>query len=632
MDELKFEQYNLTMQLSKIINSKFRLLILLTNDFLIGILSYIAGSCIIFNIDASLLFLKQHMIWILAIPIFKNCFLYFKQIYSISWRYASLKDIAKTFQTISISSLLLLCLSYFFPIFSIRLFVADFLVFCGLFFCSRFMIRVIRRKSVLRPSIKQKQYLIIGAGDAAEMVARELLKTPHKHSITGFLDDNPLLHRKTIHQSKVFGNISMAPSICDNHSIDQIIIAVPSATVSEFRNILNICKLTNVPFLTTPRLDELLDNTVKLDKLRDVSIVDLLGRSQINIDNTKINAIVKNKTIFITGAGGSIGSELSRQILSFEPKKVVLIDHSEFHLYSIMMELSKLDLPSNIDVVPLCLDIKTLSSLKKIFNEHLPDVVFHSAAYKHVPLMEVNAEQAILNNIGGTKNIIDLCDEFNVDQCIVISTDKAVEPSNSMGSTKRLCELLTLNKSKTSSTKYCCVRFGNVLGSYGSVIPLFKEQIKAGGPITITDPKMTRYFMTIKEAVSLVFQAASISTSGGELFVLDMGSPIKIVQLATDLIRLSGLTGDEIKIVYTGLRPGEKLSEKLFYDFEKHTITSHEKIYCCYPNLSERIDELIQAILELAVNEDSNELLIEKLISTVDQLNHSPTLVSGGRQ
>ena len=294
-----------------------------------------------------------------------------------------------------------------------------------------------------------------------------------------------------------------------------------------------------------------------------------------------------------------------------------------------MMELSNIEYNKDIQIVPLCLDIKTFSSLKKCFNEHHPNVVFHSAAYKHVPLMEVNAEQAILNNIGGTKNVIDLCDAFDVSQCITISTDKAVEPSNSMGATKRLCELLTLNKSKRSSTKYCCVRFGNVLGSYGSVIPLFKDQIKKGGPVTITDPEMTRYFMTIKEAVSLVFQASSLSKNGGELFVLDMGQPIKIVQLATDLIRLSGLTENDINIVYTGLRPGEKLSEKLFYDFENSHVTSHEKIQCCFPNLSDSIDSIIDSILELAIKENSNDLLVEQLLKSVDELNTSITLVPG---
>jgi len=244
--------------------------------------------------------------------------------------------------------------------------------------------------------------------------------------------------------------------------------------------------------------------------------------------------------------------------------------------------------------------------------------------------MEINSDQAILNNIGGTKHIVDFCDEFNVKQCITISTDKAVEPSNSMGATKRICELLTLEKAKISDTKYCCVRFGNVLGSYGSVIPLFKRQIKQGGPITITDPNMTRYFMTIKEAVSLVFQASSLSNTGAELFVLDMGSPIKITQLASDLIRLSGLSNDDIPIVFTGLRPGEKLSEKLFYDFEKPFTTEHNKIQCCFPNISGDVETTVNTILKLAQESTPNNTLINELLDRVNALNSTINLVSKG--
>ena len=347
------------------------------------------------------------------------------------------------------------------------------------------------------------------------------------------------------------------------------------------------------------------------------------AEASINIETSKIQSIVRDQTILITGAGGSIGSELSRQVFSFHPKKVILLDHSEYHLYLILMELSNKEEFKHVEIVPLCLDIKSLNSLKKVFQEHAPSIVFHSAAYKHVPLMEVNPDQAILNNIGGTKHIVDLCDEFNVSQCITISTDKAVDPSNSMGATKRICELITLEKAKYSTTKYCCVRFGNVLGSYGSVIPLFKEQIKNGGPITITDPNMTRYFMTIKEAVSLVFQASSLSDKGGEMFVLDMGAPIKITQLATDLIRLSGLSVDDIPIKITGLRPGEKLYEELFYDFEMPNVTSHPKINCCYPDISLNVATNAMKLLQEAMTATPQPQLVKRLLDSVKELNSS---------
>lgn len=617
-------------QLYQLVNSKYRLFILCLNDYVIGIFSLILSTFILFDVTSAFYFLANSFPLLFVIPGVKNSFFYLCNLYSISWRYASLKDIKKTFQTLTFSSIAVFTLSYFLWPLNQRVVIIDFLIYTCLFFSSRFMIRVLRRRSTNQSHQNKKNHVIIGAGDAGEMVARELLKIGHQNHIIGFFDDNPLLHKKTIHQAPVLGAICDLPTICNKKNIDQIIIAIPTASSTEFRRILDVCKSVTIPFLTTPSINELLDDSVNLAKLRDVSIVDLLGRTPINIDTTKIQSIVHGETILITGAGGSIGSELSRQVLFFEPKKVILLDHSEFHLYSIMMELSNLKGIDHIEIIPICLDIKIKASLNNVFQEHRPTIVFHSAAYKHVPLMEINSDQAILNNIGGTKHIVDFCDEFNAKQCITISTDKAVEPSNSMGATKRICELLTLEKAKSSDTKYCCVRFGNVLGSYGSVIPLFKHQIKQGGPITITDPNMTRYFMTIKEAVSLVFQASSLSKTGAELFVLDMGSPIKITQLASDLIRLSGLSNDDIPIVFTGLRPGEKLSEKLFYDFETPSTTEHNKIQCCFPDISGDVVTTVNTILKLAQDSTLNNTLIDELLDCVNELNSTINLASKG--
>ncbi|MGA0242388.1 MAG: polysaccharide biosynthesis protein [Candidatus Marinamargulisbacteria bacterium] len=556
-----------------------------------------------------------------AIGLCKVTLFYGFKLYAISWRYASLGDIRKSFRMIVLSSLLLGLANIPLDIIHGSWVILDFFLFNTLFFCSRFFIRIVRKTAHLNPPQTQKSIVIIGAGDAGEMIARELTKSHKKPVIHGFFDDNKNNHNKTIHQVPVIGAIQDLPDYVKHHPIDQIIIAVPSANKDEFRRIDSMCKSTQIPYQTTPSIHELIDGSVQLNTLRDVSILDLLGRAQINIDSSKIESRIANKTVLITGAGGSIGSELSRQIIQFKPKKIILLDHSEYHLYTILNEINAITTDTNIQIIPACLDIKSVTSLTKLFNELKPNIVFHSAAYKHVPLMEINADQAILNNIGGTKNVLDACDATNVNQCVVISTDKAVEPSNAMGATKRICELMTLNKAKESNTRFSCVRFGNVLGSYGSVIPLFKNQIKRGGPITITDPNMTRYFMTIKEAVSLVFEASTMVTTGGELFVLDMGKAIGIVDLAMDLIRLSGLTTDDINITYTGLRPGEKLNEKLFYDFEIPQPSSHPKINCCTPQLNASIKNDIDTVLSSATMEVSNEqcaALLKKAVAAIN--------------
>ena len=610
--------------LSKLFRStstKYRLTTLTSIDFIIGLFSFIASYTLL--LSPTKLSLKNPNIFLILglMALFKIGVLYINRTYFISWRYASTSDIAKTFKGTLFASVCLIVCNLLYPLFPIQVFVIDFLMFNLFFFISRFTIRMIRTKSNQTSKKETKNCIIIGAGDAGEMVARELIKHQKHYKLIGFCDDNPLLHKKTIHQAPVLGSITNLPTILQKHSIDQIIIAVPSATAEQFRHIHTLCQSTNIPFKTTPDINELINATqVKLNKLRNVSIVDLLGRTPIDIDTEAIEQNVTSNTILITGAGGSIGSELSRQILQFNPKQLILVDHSEFHLYTILMELSQLQEYASITITPLCLDIKSKSAVEKMCLTYQPKTIFHAAAYKHVPLMEVNADQAILNNIGGTQNILNACEKYNIEQCVVISTDKAVSPSNAMGCTKRFCELLTLEKAKTSKTKFSCVRFGNVLGSYGSVIPLFKEQIKQGGPITITDPKMTRYFMTIKEAVSLVFQASTLST-GGELFVLDMGEPIKITQLANDLIQLSGLNPSDIPITYTGLRPGEKLTESLFYPFENPTPTPHKKIQCCKPEFNINIEPIVQTLLDMA-NTHEREPLTKEIRTQVEQINN----------
>lgn len=599
---------------------KYRLIILLVTDFLSSFLSLVSATLLIQTFHISYAALMSFLL----ITIAKISLLYAAKIYSISWRYASLFDIFITFRMLILASSCLLMASFFTHLLQASIIIIDFLIFNLLIFTSRFSVRYFRKKILPVTFEPKKPTVILGAGDAGEMIAREIIKTSRHTVVIAFFDDNVKLTNKTIHQIPVIGPIDELPNFAATNRIDQLIIAIPTATSDQFRRINTICETLNTPYKTTPSIQELIGGTINVDQLREVSIIDLLSRTQINIDTSKIEVTVSNKIILITGAGGSIGSEISRQLTQFNPNTIILVDHSEFHLYTILNELK--DITPNSLLIPVCLDIKSRPSLEKLFKDYSPNIVFHAAAYKHVPLMEINADQAILNNIGGTKNVIDFSDAYHVDQCVVISTDKAVEPSNSMGATKRICELLVFNKAKTSKTMFSCVRFGNVLGSYGSVIPLFKDQIKKGGPITITDENMTRYFMTIKEAVSLVFESATMVKTNGELFVLDMGKPIRIIDLAHDLIRLSGLNIEDIPIQVTGLRPGEKLSEKLFYSFESPAPTPHPKISAFHYQFDSDLLTHIKSLLKEATNNHSNDtliLLLQESVRTLNKMTHS---------
>ncbi len=421
----------------------------------------------------------------------------------------------------------------------------------------------------------EKRVMIIGAGDAGTMLLEEFERRPDLGKVVAFLDDSKRKIGRKIRGVPVYGPIARAMEIVERLGIDEVIIAIPSATKEQMQRIIDSLDLKKVRVRTLPGIYELTDGKARIGQLRDVSIEDLLGREQVKVDLEKIGSYIVGKRVMVTGAGGSIGSELVRQIARLGPEEIILLGKGENSIYNVDEELSR-NFP-NVKRSRIIGDVADKVWMERIFKEKKPHIVFHAAAHKHVHLMEENPYEAFRVNVLGTKNIIDLSCENDVEKVIVISTDKAVNPTSIMGLSKRIAELYALSK-RCEKTKIAIVRFGNVLGSRGSVVPKFKKQIEMGGPVTITDPRMKRFFMSIPEAVSLVLQAGAYS-NGNDLFVLDMGEQISIEKLARTLITLSGFVPDQdIKIVYTGIRPGEKLYEELFYPFEKPKPTLHEKV------------------------------------------------------
>ncbi|MBS2003767.1 MAG: polysaccharide biosynthesis protein [Cyanobacteria bacterium SZAS LIN-5] len=428
----------------------------------------------------------------------------------------------------------------------------------------------------------RRRALLVGAGDAGQLVLKEMnSRFDLGVDVVGLLDDDPAKVHKRIGSLTVFGTTDDLPKHVENLVIDQVIIAMPSAPPSEIRRIVDMCRKAEVETRILPGLYDLINGKVSVNQLREVSIEDLLGREPVTLDTPAIAKYIEGRTVLVTGAGGSIGSELCRQIMRFQPKELLLLGKGENSIFTIHQELKAR--PEPVSLVPIIADIRDHHRLLNIFEKHAPQVVFHAAAHKHVPLMEANVPEAITNNIRGTQNVAELSAEFGVETFVLVSSDKAVNPTSVMGATKRIAELVVQDLARRSKTKYVAVRFGNVLASRGSVIPVWRQQIAAGGPVTVTHPDATRYFMLIPEAVQLIMQAGALG-SGGEIFVLDMGNPVKIIDLAHDLIKFSGLRpGQDIEIKFTGLRPGEKLYEELLTAEEGLTKTSYEKIFVGKP-------------------------------------------------
>ena len=462
--------------------------------------------------------------------------------------------------------------------------------------------------------------LIIGAGCAGEMVVKELEKNPQLNKkAVAIIDDDITRIGDQVSGVDIVGTRNSILKIVKLYKIDEIIFSIANISKKGKKEIIDICKNTNCKIKTIPGIYEIIDGKVDIKQVRDVEIEDLLGREPIEVDFNLMGSYIQDSTILVTGAGGSIGSELCRQIANIRPKKLIMLDNYENNLYSIQQELIR-KYGDSIKMIAVVASIREQKRIEKIFDKYRPEVVFHAAAHKHVPLMENSPGEAIKNNIFGTLNVAMLSSKYNVKRFLLISTDKAVNPTNVMGATKRAAEMIIQSLNEESKTEFVAVRFGNVLGSNGSVIPLFKKQIEEGGPVTVTHPNIIRYFMTIEEAVGLVIQAGGMA-KGGEIFVLDMGEPVKILDLAKNLIRLSGFEPDvDIKIVFTGLRPGEKLYEELLMSEEGLLDTKHKKIFIGRPIDFDKND-LQKYLIELRniVLEEDDELMeqaMKKLVPT----------------
>lgn len=478
----------------------------------------------------------------------------------------------------------------------------------------RFSLRMIsesRNTSTKTRSGKSRKVLVIGAGDAGALVVREMQRNPQLGlRPIGYLDDDATKQKHQIHGVPVVGKLGDLARALNSHPVDEVIIAIPSTGGRVIRMVSDVCRLKGVPFRTMPGLFELIGGKVSVNRLREVDITDLLRREPTQIQNELVGAALTGKRVLVTGAGGSIGREICRQIARWGPQMLILLGHGENSIFEAMLELQE-NFPS-LPLQPVISDIRDLPRMENIFSNFRPQVVFHTAAHKHVPLMESNVEEAITNNIIGTRNVVQAASNANTDRLVMISTDKAVRPANVMGATKRISEMIVLEAAHRTGRAFSVVRFGNVLGSRGSVVPLFKRQIAHGGPLTITHPDMKRYFMTIPEAVHLVLQAAAMG-QGGEVFLLNMGEQIRILDLAEDLIRLSGLEpGKDIEITFTGIRAGEKLSEDLWEEGTEYQKTPHPDIFRVEAeesNIPVNLAQTVEELQHLALESEASAIL-----------------------
>jgi len=538
----------------------------------------------------------------------------FSNLYKTIWKYASISELLTIIKTSLVLNILFLITIYFVNLAIPRsVILINFMTIIILMGGLRFTLRIIKEYLIRRNTSKTNKRvkaLIVGAGDAGEIIVREMNKHHELDiEIIGLIDDDPAKQNLKIHDYPVLGTTKDIPKLIKKHDIYEVIIAIPSADGSTIRKIYELSNQKSVRVKIVPGIFEILNGDVDLKQIRDVKVNDLLKREPVDLKTEKITEYITEKTILVTGGSGSIGSELCRQIAQFNPKQLIILDINENSIYFIKLELEK-KYP-NLNFETIVGSIRDQDKLEQVFKHYQPDVVFHAAAHKHVPLMEDSPEEAVKNNILGTKKLVEKADKFMVKRFVFISTDKAVNPTNVMGASKRVTEMIIQHFNSKSKTKFMAVRFGNVLGSKGSVIPIFKKQIENGGPITVTHAEIKRYFMTIPEAAQLVIQAGTLG-NGGEVFVLDMGKPVKIIDLAEDLIRLSGLKPyEDIDINIIGLRPGEKLYEELLVKNEKSIPTKHERIFINDLEIveSKKLINKVEMLKEAAAKGDRNQII-----------------------
>ncbi|MDI3236264.1 nucleoside-diphosphate sugar epimerase/dehydratase [Exiguobacterium antarcticum] len=524
------------------------------------------------------------------------------KLYRVNWKYASIQEAMTLTLSLGLSSLSLVMYQMIFlgQVLE-RITILSFCIGLLLLGAIRVALRLLgigqhwRKYALPRRMVKsRKRTLVIGAGRAGRSLVRQLYASPfHELKPVAFVDDDPKNMHFIIQGIEVVGTTDDLESVIEKHQIEAIVLAIPSLTQQRRIELITEAKTLCKNVQTLPMIEELITGKISVSAIRDVSIEDLLGREPVELDISGIKSEIEGRTILVTGAGGSIGSEICRQIIQFNPTTILLLGHGENSIYLIERELRGLQFPINL--VPIIADVQDRTRLEEVFETHKPQVVFHAAAHKHVPLMEANPYESVKNNVYGTKNVAEVADLFSVERFVMISTDKAVNPTNVMGSTKRIAEMIVQDLGRRSQTKFAVVRFGNVLGSRGSVIPLFKSQILAGGPVTVTHPEMTRFFMTIPEASRLVIQAG-ILADGGEVFVLDMGEPVKIVDLAKNMIELSGFTEDEMPIVFSGIRPGEKMYEELLKDGEVDPEAIYPKIFVGRTRQKESLEHILELV------------------------------------
>jgi FlaA1/EpsC-like NDP-sugar epimerase len=548
-------------------------------DLLMVLAAWLGAYWLRFNLDAIPDHFYQYALFASPVVlVVQGVLLYWLGVFRGVWRFTSLDDLVRIVKAVALGTAVLMVLMFV----TVRLGNVPrsvpflyMILLVALLGGSRLIYRLATEKQLALGV--GKRVLVVGAGQAGEMLIRDLhRKAGGDYQPVAIVDDKPRRQGRHVHGVPVVGKCEDISALSESLEIDLVLLAVPSATTNQMKRIIGYCEDSTIPFRTVPDLDSLMSGQVSINELREVSIEDILGRDQVTLDWGAINSGLEGKSIMITGGGGSIGSELCRQIARIGPAKLILLESSEYNLYSIEMELRRefQDIPFAFQLG----DVSDAATVKRSFEMYKPDIVFHAAAYKHVPMLEHQVREAFKNNVLGTRNVAVEADRSGCAEFVLISTDKAVNPSNVMGASKRIAEIICQNLNARSNTNFITVRFGNVLGSAGSVIPLFRKQIAKGGPVTVTHKEMERYFMTIPEACQLIMQASVIG-KGGEIFVLDMGEPVKIRFLAEQMIRLSGKEpGEDIEICFTGLRPGEKLYEELFHGSEQLKSTAHEKI------------------------------------------------------